>query len=100
MRMSKPKLLDLFCGAGGSAKGYMDAGFYVVGVDIAPQPRYIGDEFCQGDALVWPLEGFDAYHASPPCQHYTVMLAWNGPDRSRYPDLVAEIRERLQATGK
>ncbi len=94
------KLLDLFCGAGGCARGYMDAGFYVVGVDIAPQPRYCGDEFIQADALTFLLDGFDAYHASPPCQHYTQMLNWNGPDRSSYPDLVEVIRARLQATGK
>lgn len=30
----KPRLLDLFCGAGGAAKGYADAGFDVVGVDM------------------------------------------------------------------
>ncbi len=96
----KPKLLDLFSGAGGCARGYMDAGFYVIGVDIAPQPRYCGDEFIQADALTFPLDGFDAYHASPPCQHYTQMLNWNGQDRSSYPDLVEVIRARLQATGK
>ena len=30
----KPKLLDLFCGAGGATKGLQRAGFYVVGVDM------------------------------------------------------------------
>lgn len=35
--MSKPRLLDLFCGAGGAARGYQMAGFYVVGVDNRPQ---------------------------------------------------------------
>lgn len=64
--MRKPRLLDLFCGAGGSTRGYQLAGFYVVGVDIKPQPNYCGDEFYQADALNYPLEGFDAYHASPP----------------------------------
>ena len=29
--MSKPQLLDLFCGAGGAAMGYSRAGFEVVG---------------------------------------------------------------------
>ena len=41
--MSQPLLLDLFCGAGGAARGYQQAGFEVHGVDHAPQPRYVGD---------------------------------------------------------
>ena len=34
--MSRPRLLDLFCGAGGAAMGYHRAGFDVVGVDNRP----------------------------------------------------------------
>jgi len=59
----KPRLLDLFCCAGGAAMGYHRAGFEVVGVDIKPQPHY-PFEFHHDDALTYPLEGFDAYHAS------------------------------------
>jgi DNA (cytosine-5)-methyltransferase 1 len=71
----KPRLLDLFCGAGGATKGYQVAGFHVTGVDIKYQPNYCGDEFVQGDAIrrltEFSLARVDAIHASPPCQAFT-----------------------------
>lgn len=92
-----PRLLDLFCGTGGMARGLQRAGFEVIGVDLAPQPNYIGDGFQLADALTFPLDGFDAIHASPPCQASCRMRSrW--PNRE-YPDLIPPIRERLLATG-
>ena len=100
--MTRPRLLDLFCGAGGAAMGYYRAGFDVVGVDIKPQPRY-PFEFHQGDALEYcAAHGaeFDVIHASPPCQGYSAMrhLPWL-KDRD-YPLLIPVTRLALQATGK
>ena len=77
--MNRPRLLDLFCCEGGAAKGYTDAGFEVIGVDIDPQPRY-PYEFHQGDATSWPLDGYDAIHASPPCKDHTDLAAQSGGD--------------------
>jgi len=96
--MSKPRLLDLFCGAGGASVGYVNAGFDVVGVDIKPQPHY-PFEFHQADALTYPLDGYDAYHASPPCQKYTMMQNIV-KSKEKHPDLIAPTRERLIKTGK
>lgn len=95
-----PRLLDLFCCAGGAGTGYHNAGFEVVGVDINPQPRY-PFEFHQGDALHYLAEHwqeFDAIHASPPCQSYTPLGALH-PDKT-YPDLVGATRALLDLTGK
>src|SRR3990172_13054995 len=91
----KPRLLDLFCGAGGATKGYQRAGFYVVGVDIKPQPHYCGDEFYEADALTYPLEGFDAYHASPPCQLWSKSTKQWRKQGEIYPDYVTPIRWRF-----
>ena len=96
----KPRLLDLFCGAGGAAKGYQRAGFNVVGVDIKSQPHYCGDEFYQADALTYPLEGFDAYHASPPCQAYSRLRYLPWLKGRNYPALIEATRELLVVTGK
>jgi DNA (cytosine-5)-methyltransferase 1 len=92
-----PRLLDLFCGAGGAARGYQRAGFYVIGMDIKPQPRYAGDEFIQADALTFPLElleglDIDAVHASPPCQSYIR----GGLQGAGHPDLLPATRERIR----
>jgi DNA (cytosine-5)-methyltransferase 1 len=95
----KPRLLDLFCGAGGAGMGYHRAGFEVVGVDIKPQPRY-PFMFVQGDALEFVRRNgkhFDAIHASPPCQAHTSLRRLQGG--KEYPDLVAPTRDALRAAG-
>ena len=96
-------MLDLFCGAGGSAKGYQRAGFYVVGVDIKFQPRYCGDEFVEVEVSEffdnrWGeiVNTFDAIHASPPCQPFTDLQKQN---KRSYPELIVPTRELLADTG-
>ena len=91
------RLLDLFCGAGGASQGYHDSGWEVVGVDIAQQPRY-PFEFHRADALEFPLEGFDAIHASPPCQRFSRANRGLG-NSHKFPDLIEPIRQRLHAAG-
>jgi len=90
-------LLDLFCGAGGAAMGYHRAGFEVVGVDIKPQKNY-PFEFHQGDAMTWPLDGFDAIHASPPCQGFSALRSMH--NALPHDDLLTPTRARLQAHGR
>ena len=92
------RLLDLCCGAGGAAMGYHRAGFEVVGVDIKPQPNYPFG-FHQADAVDFPLDGFDAVHASPPCQSYTAYRRRGAGVGDGYPQLIAPIRDKLRASG-
>jgi DNA (cytosine-5)-methyltransferase 1 len=83
--------------------GYHRAGFDVTGVDINAQPHYPRGgsmRFIQADAMTFPLEGYDAYHASPPCQRYSRLSNCRPGLAETYPDYIAAIRERLEATGK
>lgn len=104
--MTRPRLLDLFCKEGGAALGYARAGFEVVGIDIEPQSRY-PFEFHKADAMrvLSDLElagidrvlgSFEAIHASPPCQAYSVTRHSHGKE---HPDLVAPVRALLTAIG-
>jgi DNA (cytosine-5)-methyltransferase 1 len=102
MPEDKPKLLDLFCCAGGASMGYHLAGFEVIGVDIEPQFKY-PFELIVGDALEVVARigrGFDAIHASPPCQAYSMSSKQFRLSGTQYPDLVAPTREALKKVGK
>lgn len=93
--LKAPRLLDLFCGAGGASVGYHHAGFEVVGVDINNQRDY-PFEFYQADAMTFPLDGFDFVHASPPCQTYSITKHTHD---KKHPDLLEPTRKRLQESG-
>ena len=97
--MRKPRVLDLFCGAGGMAMGLSRAGFEVVGVDVEEQPYY-PFEFWQMDALdAWPhFADFDALHASPPCQAWTRARRF-GRGRDDHPQLIEPTRELFARSG-
>jgi DNA (cytosine-5)-methyltransferase 1 len=81
--------------------GYHRAGFDIVGLDIKPQYDY-PFEFIRGDAVDFSFEGFDAIHASPPCQGYSphtssISTSKNtgGTAGALEPKLIHIIRERM-----
>ena len=117
----KPKLLDLFCGAGGASMGYHRAGFEVIGADNKPQPHYpfpfiIGDALEIVDMLLagnqikahgrgfhewYGLNDLAAFHASPPCQRYSAITKQHGKEVvEKHLDLILPTRNMLAATGK
>jgi DNA (cytosine-5)-methyltransferase 1 len=100
----RPRLLDLFCGEGGAARGYIDTGFDVTGVDLKASAgrRYPGT-FVHGDALdyAWNYgHRFDAIHASPPCQAYSIATAGNPDARAKHQRLIAATRDVLGSLGR
>ncbi len=98
------RILDLFCKAGGAAKGYHRAypDAEIVGVDIKPQPRY-PFTFIQGDALRYLAThpgGWDFIHASPPCQGFCAYRRKNPATiGAGYPDLIEDVRALLEPIG-
>lgn len=98
--MKKPKLLDLFCGAGGCSMGYHQSGFNITGVDNLPQKRYPFN-FILDDAMEYLInhgQEYDVIHASPPCQLFSV--ATKNCDRKKHNDLITPIRKVLIEIGK
>lgn len=101
----KFRILDAFCGLGGAAKGLKDAGLWVLGVDIKPQPDYCGDEFIQGDAIKFIIKNrrrFDAVWASPPCQAHSVLTLGNRGKGlfDNHQDLIPATRRALERSRK
>ena len=97
------RILDLFAGQGGAAAGYISAGFDVTGVDLVDHSRRYPGAFVTGDALAYLAEHgreFDAIHASPPCQGYTIATAGNLTARAKYQRLIPATRELLKLTGR
>lgn len=101
--MNKPRLLDLYCKAGGGAMGYHQAGFEVVGVDKEPQKNY-PFEFHQADAIDFLEKHWNEFwgvHASPPCQRNSTMTKGLWKDRlASHPELIGPTRKALIKTGK
>lgn len=99
-RILKPRLLDLFCCAGGAAMGYHRAGFDVIGVDIEKRPRY-PFPMLRCDVLDMDyrfLRTFDAIHASPPCQAHSD-LAKRNKNADKWPKLIPPTRKMLREAG-
>lgn len=97
---TRPRCLDLFCGAGGAARGYHISGFHTLGIDYKIQPHYVGDEFIRAKALSYLFdnlsfiqENFDVIHASPPCQLWVP-----GSNRDNHRDLITPLRPLLIET--
>jgi DNA (cytosine-5)-methyltransferase 1 len=98
--LCKPRLLDLFCCAGGASAGYSSAGFDVTGVDIQEQPNY-PFPFIRADALTLSpgfIASFDAVHASPPCQSYSDLARRNN-NADKWPRLIEPVRKLLVRSG-
>ncbi|MGQ4453942.1 DNA methylase [[Kitasatospora] papulosa] len=107
----RPRLLDLFCCAGGAAMGYHRAGFEVTGVDIVDRSNYpFTSRFHCADALEYlaaliaagEVEQYAAVHASPPCQAGCALTVGTNASRGwgREPvQLIPELRHLLDRTG-
>lgn len=100
---SRPKLLDLYCGAGGAGWGYYLSGYDVTGVDNEEQP-YLPKEikFIKANALdilndIDFCRQFDVIHASPVCKGYSTLKAITG---KKYPNDIPIVREKLKVIGK
>jgi DNA (cytosine-5)-methyltransferase 1 len=107
----RPIVLDVFCGGGGAAKGYVDAGFRVIGIDndplmlkrypweshLAPAIPFLEYLYLLGEQRGVLLEEIAMIHASPPCEAYskTARIGNSSADK-----LIEVVRNILLALGK
>src|SRR5437667_12879599 len=74
----KPLCIDLFCGLGGWAEGFLAEGYDVIGFDIEARP-YPGQLVLQNVLTLHGSQFRDAtvIVASPPCTEYSYMaMPW------------------------
>ena len=102
------KVLDLFCGGGGAAVGYLRAAedrgikIEITGIDDKPQPNY-PFMFIQDDALKYfeaHLHEFDFVHSSPPCQKHTRSTFYLRVKGKKYVDIIKPTRKLILKSGK
>ena len=94
------KILDLFCGGGGVARGFhLHGNHEVTGVDINPTlERYYPGAFITADFSQIDTSPYDFIWASPPCQRYSKSTPTD--QRDNHPDLIDAVRRHLGGSGK
>jgi DNA (cytosine-5)-methyltransferase 1 len=91
----KPRLLELFGGAHGSAVGFARAGFAVTSVDIVDHGGHpeLEDVIVANACDIWStrsfLNGFDVITGGPPCQRWAESTP--AERRAEHPDLVTPM---------
>jgi len=117
----KPLAIDLFCGLGGWAEGFLAEGYRVVGFDVDPRfaPLYPG-EFVRADVRRLDgrrFRGATVIVASPPCTKYApwamppswnvrevpdsscVDAVWRIRGESRVPTIIENVRGAVRWIG-
>ena len=97
--LRKPRLLDLFCCAGGSGVGYSQAGFEVIGVDVQLQGTIRFHSFRR-----MPYTRSEIHRAVrrrsriPPMPAYSDLAKRNG-NADEWPRLIEPVRDMLVQSG-
>jgi C-5 cytosine-specific DNA methylase len=104
----KPLAIDLFCGLGGWAEGFLAEGYRVIGFDIERRP-YPAQLVLQDVATLdgRQFAGATAIVASPPCQAYSYRaMPWKRakelppPDNTLFDACFRIQREASEAAGR